>query len=443
MNKNINLDSFEVSSDEKNINVKKVLSTEENIDINTTNNNQPKTGTNIGLDLLVNPEKIKVRSNQTNEGINLNDIDPANTSNFDKISEIDLLQNINDKSSQLNDIQLEELVDNQDRSFYNKSLHSKRTQNNDNISLSSKRSRKKYNSININLDHPSIKSNNEEINEFPHIVRNDTESIIHMENRRSREKEKERPKERDYEKERKEKAELLFKLERLDRLGVKMSKKFNFSSDIQDIRFEYDRIKASRETESSIKFQKKMLMACVTGLEFLNNRFDPVDIKLDGWSESIHENINDYNEVFEELHEKYKERANIAPELKLLFMVGGSAFMFHLTNTMFKSQLPGMDDIMKQNPELMKQFASAAMNTMSNDGNSAATFFNSQMPKNNSQQNYNSPVNSVNDTISVDNTPRQKKKLSPPTGVDEILNSLKSNSLGPRSNQNGISLNLL
>ena len=117
--------------------------------------------------------------------------------------------------------------------------------------------------------------------------------------------------------------------------------------------------------------------------------------------------------------------------------------MFHLTNTMFKSQLPGMDDIMKQNPELMKQFASAAMNTMSNDGNSAATFFNSQMPQNNSQQNYNSPVNSVNDTISVDNTSRQKKKLSPPTGVDEILNSLKSNSYGQGSKQNGISLNLL
>ena len=106
MNKNINLDAFEVSSDEKkNINVKKVLSTEETIDIHT--NNQLRTGTDIGLDLLVNPEKIKVRSNQTSEGINLNDIDPSKTSNFDKISEIDLLQNINDKSSQLNDIQLD------------------------------------------------------------------------------------------------------------------------------------------------------------------------------------------------------------------------------------------------------------------------------------------------------------------------------------------------
>ena len=55
----------------------------------------------------------------------------------------------------------------------------------------------------------------------------------------------------------------------------------------------------------------------------------------------------------------------MAPELKLMMMLGGSAFMFHLTNTMFKSSLPGMGDIMKQNPELMQQFAKAAANTMS------------------------------------------------------------------------------
>ena len=47
----------------------------------------------------------------------------------------------------------------------------------------------------------------------------------------------------------------------------------------------------------------------------------------------------------------------MAPELRLLLTLGGSAFMFHLTNTMFKSSLPGMDDVMRQNPDLMKQFA--------------------------------------------------------------------------------------
>ena len=110
-----------------------------------------------------------------------------------------------------------------------------------------------------------------------------------------------------------------------------------------------------------------MMMACITGVEYLNNRFDPFAVNLNGWSESIHENISDYDEVFAELAEKYKSSTQMSPELRLLFMVGGSAFMFHLTNTMFKSSsMPGMEDILKQNPDLMKQFASAALNSMGN-----------------------------------------------------------------------------
>ena len=40
-------------------------------------------------------------------------------------------------------------------------------------------------------------------------------------------------------------------------------------------------------------------MAAITGLEFLNNKFDPFDVKLDGWSESINENIIDYEDSVE------------------------------------------------------------------------------------------------------------------------------------------------
>ena len=38
--------------------------------------------------------------------------------------------------------------------------------------------------------------------------------------------------------------------------------------------------------------------------------------------------------------------------------------MFHLYNTLFKSYVPNMNDIMKQNPDLMKQFAKAAVGSM-------------------------------------------------------------------------------
>jgi hypothetical protein len=121
-------------------------------------------------------------------------------------------------------------------------------------------------------------------------------------------------------------------------------------------------------------------MAAITGIEFLNNKFDPFDVKLDGWAEQVNENIDDYDEIFGELHEKYKSKAKMAPELKLLFQLGGSAIMVHMTNTMFKSSLPGMDDIMRQNPELMQQFTSAAVNSMQNTNPGFSSFMGNFMP---------------------------------------------------------------
>jgi len=160
-----------------------------------------------------------------------------------------------------------------------------------------------------------------------------------------------------------EKIDLIYKFKRLENQGVRTTMNYNMNSSLDDMRNEYVKLKKQREAENSIKFQRKMLMACITGVEFLNGKFDPFAVKLDGWSESMNEGINDYDEIFEELHEKYGGRADVAPEIKLMLMVGGSAFMFHLTNTMFKTSLPGMDDILKQNPELMQQFAKAAVNT--------------------------------------------------------------------------------
>jgi hypothetical protein len=165
----------------------------------------------------------------------------------------------------------------------------------------------------------------------------------------------------------KEKFKLLRKLEELEQKGVQLTKRYSMDSSYQEMKGEYDTQMEERERQNSVKFQGKMLLACITGLEFLNNKFDPFDLKLDGWSEQVNENLNEYDEIFGELHEKYKSKAKMSPELKLLFQLGGSAIMLHMTNTMFKSALPGMDDIMRQNPELMQQFTQAAVSSMSNN----------------------------------------------------------------------------
>lgn len=165
-----------------------------------------------------------------------------------------------------------------------------------------------------------------------------------------------------------EKKEILYQMDRLESKGFRLPRKFSMQSELEEMRAEYHRVLREKEVDASIRFQRKMLMAFVTGIEFLNTRFDPFDIKLDGWSEQVNENVNDYDDIFEELHDKYKSTGSkMAPELRLLMSLSGSGFMFHLTNSMFKQQpLPGVEQVLRSNPELMKQFQQAASQQAAN-----------------------------------------------------------------------------
>jgi len=176
-----------------------------------------------------------------------------------------------------------------------------------------------------------------------------------------------------------EKFKYLRKLEALESKGVNLTKKYSMESSLLEMQGEYEMIMEEKAKSNSVKFQGNMLMACINGIEFLNGRFDPFDVKLDGWGEQINENLTDYDEIFGELYEKYKGKASMAPELKLLFQLGGSAMMIHMTNTMFKSSMPGMDDILRQNPDLMRQFQSAAVNSMGQSSPGFSGFMNNMM----------------------------------------------------------------
>ena len=228
------------------------------------------------------------------------------------------------------------------------------------------------------------------------------------------------------------KRKILYQFDRLEKKGVKLPTRHSMSSSLDEMKADLDRITNDRKVDASIKFQRKALIACVTGVEFLNTKFDPINARLDGWSENVHENVDDYDDVFEELHDKYKGDSKMAPELRLMMSLAGSAFMFHLTNTMFKSSLPGLDQVMKQNPDLMRQFASATANTMNQNGNDQtgmsgmfANMFNnnntSMPPPQNSQQQQ-----------PQQQTQQQQNKMNCPGDIDNILNEIGDDNLDDR-----------
>ena len=356
--------------------VKNISSTQPNLTMNTSKE------INIGLDLLANPSKLKKESSSNLHAQNLT-IPNLNTSSV--------------KTPEIN-VNLQE------------------------ISFDNKKDLKE-----VTLDSTTPKDS-VKVNDFNFETLPDKNSIPVFNPILTEEEKK-----KQYEAVQKEKFELLCLFERLAKKNIHTIRKYTMNSDIEEMRYEYNRIKKQREVESSIKFQRKMLMACVTGVEFLNTRFDPFDIQLDGWSEAVHENLNDYDEVFEELYEKYNAKTNIAPEIKLMLMVGGSAFMFHLTNTMFKSSIPGMGDIMKQNPELMQQFAKAAMNTMSGGNNTQNNMFNRPQQQRPSQPSQRPPQ------------PSEREMRGPPD-IDTILNQLSEDDNNIKnidiSNKKGSSITL-
>jgi hypothetical protein len=178
-----------------------------------------------------------------------------------------------------------------------------------------------------------------------------------------------------YEEQQRQRQKNLERFDRLMRHGIRVDKRFlNPNISVEEQTAEATRLEKNIEIQQSIQFQRKIMMAAVTGMEFLNHRFNPVGMELDGWSESVMEDINNYDSVFEELHDKYKTQVAMAPEFKLLVMLGGSAFMYHLTNTMFKSSMPGMG---ANGGGLAKGMRGAAMGAMGNfmGGNSGVGGF--------------------------------------------------------------------
>ncbi len=253
------------------------------------------------------------------------------------------------------------------------------------------------------------------------------------------------------------KMEALTQLERMDRKGIGGTK-MTIANSLEEINAEVARRKDSKNLEASIRFQRSMLTTVTNGLEFLNNRYDPLGVALDGWSESIHENIEDYDEIFEELYDKYKDKSKVAPEVRLIMTLGLSAAMCHVTNTMFKSKTPGMEDILRKNPELRAQMARAAAEQAVGPG--FANFVSMGMPSRPAPQPappMSVPMSSMEEAVEEDNgmpfmppmgsgiggmiptvDPRgppgaatARREMRGPVGVEDILNTLNANGNAP------------
>jgi len=246
---------------------------------------------------------------------------------------------------------------------------------------------------------------------------------------------------------------------------IKNMSKLTLESNYDEIEDEYEGALDDKRKRDSVKIQQNWLITMVNTIEYGNSMFDPFGVSLDGWGESISEDVDSYNEIFEELHEKYKG-GKMSPELSLLLRLGFSASVVHFSNKALSTAAPGFNDVIKQSPELMRMFTDATINSMketapgmsfasellqqnkpgTNNPPPAAVRTRDQAPPQRPGMNFTSNDNSVGSTmfresgVNVNsqasvNEPSVRPEMSGPrnTDINDILSGLKTKKVDIRS----------
>jgi len=282
------------------------------------------------------------------------------------------------------------------------------------------------------------------------------------------------------------KIELLRRLSEIKTKGYNLTKDYDFNSSIEEMEYEYDLLKSFADKRNGVKLYRSLILNGISLVEMGNKYYDPFSFKLDGWSEHMSVEIDGWDDVLEELYEKYKTSGGgWPPELKLALLIVGSGAGYHFTKANLGGLPPGMGagsvlgnmmsnkqkpsqfmsaqeinleqqkKMMKERDAMLKQKQKDSLmkNTQSNNDNDISqqafnlgNLFNNMQPSvNNMQQQSNNmqvPVNNTqhqsnNMQVPVNNTQHQSNNMQVPVNnTQQQSNNMQpqSNNMQPQSN---------
>jgi hypothetical protein len=166
------------------------------------------------------------------------------------------------------------------------------------------------------------------------------------------------------------KYETLRKFDRLAKMGVPMRKRFTMDSSLEEMEMELEFIRKEKDMDRSVQQFSEWFVTGMGGLEWSSKNVGMVQafgLQLDGLSEAAQMKVGDMEEDFEELYDLYGDKLKMHPLVRIPIRTCMMVYMVHLTNQMVqKSPIPNLDQVLKSNPDIARQLASAAMQSQSN-----------------------------------------------------------------------------
>lgn len=137
-------------------------------------------------------------------------------------------------------------------------------------------------------------------------------------------------------KERREKLYLLGKIERFIEKGVSVSGNFTINTPLEDLKLEVERLEYKTEMSNTVNGYKDNMMF-FTGICELGSKYFGIG-KIQGYKEQLYNDLYSdpykYDSTLEELYEKHRDKPKMSPEMRLMMMMGGGMFMYHMSNVM-------------------------------------------------------------------------------------------------------------
>ena len=162
-----------------------------------------------------------------------------------------------------------------------------------------------------------------------------------------------------------EKYDMLRKFKRFQASGLPMRKNFTLESPIEEMRMELEFIKKEKDMDATVKQFCDWFITGMSAMEWSSKNvplMKAFGLRLDGLSESAQMNVVDMEEDFEELYDMYGESIKMHPLVRIPIRTCMMVYMVHLTNQMaMKAPIPNIDEVLRTNPDIARQLASAAM----------------------------------------------------------------------------------
>jgi len=245
------------------------------------------------------------------------------------------------------------------------------------------------------------------------------------------------------------------------------------------MKVELDFMKREKAADQSIKQFCDWYITAMSAIEWSSTNvalMKAFGLQLTGLSESAQMNVGDLEEDFEELYDLYGDKLKMHPLVRIPIRTCMMIYMVHLTNQMArKAPIPNIDEVLRTNPDIARQLATAAMQqqtqTMkssipapppppsSNPLSGLANFMSGMVPPPPQETNVRKVPTSVKPAIKYPKPmpppsvqpqapqPVATREMAPPPNIDDLLKSVnvgteKKQKKGGSTGKNSVSIKL-